>query len=75
MKTRDVDIDTWIQGLNSEHYLARQPITGQWNNSGDEILKKMHKRRQRARIVAIAKGAGLVASGAALAVLAGWVVL
>tara|TARA_Y100000590_G_C15471202_1_gene920231 strand:+ start:566 stop:790 length:225 start_codon:yes stop_codon:yes gene_type:complete len=72
---KNAKIDTWIQGLDSEHYLSRQPITGQWNNSGDEILKKMHLRRERARAVAIVKGLGLVGAGAALAVLAGWAVL
>lgn len=58
MKTREPHISTFIQGLNSEHYqLKNQPITGTWNNAGDEILAKMHRRQKRIEQIRTLKGA------------------
>tara|TARA_Y100001970_G_scaffold82815_1_gene104831 strand:+ start:2066 stop:2293 length:228 start_codon:yes stop_codon:yes gene_type:complete len=69
MKTREPHINTFIQGLNSEHYqLKNQPITGTWNNAGDEILAKMHRRQVRIERIktlkSVAFGLGLFGLGA-----------
>ncbi len=69
MKTREPHINTFIQGLNSEHYqLKNQPITGTWNNSGDEILAKMHRRQVRIErmktLKSVAFGLGVFGLGA-----------
>jgi len=69
MTKRQTHIETFIQGLNSEHYqLKNQPITGTWNNAGDEILAKMHRRQVRIERVktlkSVAFGLGLFGLGA-----------
>tara|TARA_R100000655_G_scaffold70432_3_gene108719 strand:+ start:2310 stop:2537 length:228 start_codon:yes stop_codon:yes gene_type:complete len=73
MKTREPHISTFIQGLNSEHYqLKNQPITGTWNNSGDEILAKMHKRQKRIERIKTVKSAAFGLALFALGALAFW---
>ena len=71
---RDEHIETWIQGIESENYTLRnQPITGTWNNSGDDILARLHRKRRRGEVVAVVKAACLLGAGAGLAALAMWV--
>ena len=40
MKTREPHMNTFIQGLNSEHYQPKTLITGTWNNAGDDFFGK-----------------------------------
>tara|TARA_A100001015_G_scaffold313061_1_gene419454 strand:+ start:578 stop:805 length:228 start_codon:yes stop_codon:yes gene_type:complete len=73
MKDREPHVDTFIQGLKSEHYrLSSYPITGTWNNSGDEILAKMHRRQKRIEQIRTLKGAAFGLGLFGLGALAFW---